>query len=310
MKSLREMLLANWGLKLTSIFLAFFLWLAVQGEPPAERVVTIPLEVVLPPDMEITGERPNTVDVTLRGSPSSMGLQQRLPTCRIDLQDQGEGIHVETLTPENVRLPRTSGIMVVSIRPARVRLVLERTISREIPIRVTRGDPPLTLEVYGVSVTPPTATIIGPRSHVERVREVRTESVPLSNQKESFRTLVRLAVEDSLIHVEPMGPVEVAVQLGVRRQLHTVTRVPLTADDPEVTVIPSRVTVSVLMPATTERTLGAADLDARVTTRGVGPGLKSFQAKPEVKLKVPAGPGVSIMEIKPAEVTVRRAAND
>jgi YbbR domain-containing protein len=164
--------------------------------------------------------------------------------------------------------------------------------------------------VYGVSVTPATVTITGARSRVDRMREVRTENISLANQRESFRTLARLSIDDSSIHVMPAGPVEVAIQLGMRRQLQTVARVPIAADDPAVNLTPSRLTVSVLVPASVTRPLAPGDFEASVTTRNVDPARKEFPVKPEVKLNLPAEPGLSIMEIKPSEVTVRRTGNN
>jgi len=307
MKFWRDILLENWGLKLTALLLAFFLWLAVRGEPPAERVITVPLEIVRPMDMEIMGERPGTVEVTLRGAPSSMRLGQPVPTCRIDLQNVGEGEHVITLTEANVRMPRASDLDVVAIRPTRVKLKLEKTISKAVPIRVSRGDPPLDLEVYAVTVTPPAAVITGPRTRVQDIREVLTESIHLAGQRESFRTLARLSVDDSLVHVSPPGPVEVYLQIGARRQLQTVLRVPVTADDPSMTVSPATLTVSVLVPTSVERKLTASDLVAVVATRSLNSGQMTLRVKPDVKLKDPIAPGTAIVQVRPAEVIVRRA---
>jgi len=302
----RDVLLRHWAIKLTSVFLAFLLWLAVRGEPPAERVITVPLEIIIPADMQITGERPGTVEVTLRGSANSMWFGQPFPSCRVDLGDATEGEHEIPLTPADVRVPRAAGIEVLSVRPARLSLTLEKTISRVLPIRVVRGDPPLDLEVYGVKIDPPRVTITGPRSRVEKIREVPTENIPLSGQRESIRTYARLDIPDATVHASPAGPVQVSIQLGVRRQLQTVRRVPVVPDDPSVTVVPSRISVRVLAPVSLEEKLTAADFSATVSTASLGPAQKSMRVKPEVKHQGTTIPGLAIMEITPPEVTIRR----
>ncbi len=310
MKFWRDVLLKNWGLKLTSISLAFFLWMAVRGEPPAERVITVPLEIVRPVDMEITGERPSTVELTLRGSASGMWSAQPVPSCRIDLQDAAEGEHVVSLTQANVRLPRASGLEVVAIRPARVRLVLERTITRIVPVEVSRGDPPLDLEVYAVSVTPASVIISGPRTQVQAIREVSTESISLAGRRESFRTSARLTTEDSSVQITPPGPVEVYFQIGARRQLQTVARVPVASEDPSVTLSPSELTLSVLVPISVQRKLTPEDFTASVELVSQNPAQRVIQVKPEVELKEEIAPGIVIMQVKPPEVTVRRTGNN
>src|SRR5437867_5657552 len=41
MKPVKDMLMENWGLKLTAIFLAFMLWVAVHGDPGVERIISV-----------------------------------------------------------------------------------------------------------------------------------------------------------------------------------------------------------------------------------------------------------------------------
>jgi len=305
----KDVLVRHWGIKLTSIFLAFLLWLAVRGDPPAERVITVPLEIILPADMQITGERPGTVDVTLRGSAGSMWFGQPFPSCRIDLGQAEEGEHEFPLTPADVRVPRTAGLEVVSVRPARVKLILEKTLSKAVPVRVIRGDPPLDLEVYSVTVEPPETTITGPRSRLQQIRELPTENISLSGQRESIRTYAHLDMPDSTVHPSPPGPVQVSIQLGVRRQLQSVTAVTVVPDDPSVVVIPPRLTLRVLVPVSLQKKLSAADFEATVSTANLDPAQKAIRVKPEVKPRGSPVPGIAIMEVNPAEVTIRREEN-
>ena len=306
MSLVKDVLLRNWGVKLTSVLLAFLLWLAVRGEPSAEVVVTVPLEIILPVDMLITSERPSTVEVTLRGMASSMWFGQPLPSCRVDLEQAGEGEHDVPLMPADVRVPRASGLEVISIRPARMKLTLEKIVSREVPIRVIRGEPPLDLEVYGVTVEPPAVTVTGPRSHVQGIRDIPTENISLSGQRESIRTYARLEIADSTLHASPPGPVRVSIQLGVRRQVRVIRGVPVVPDDSSVTVIPPRITLRVLVPISLEKKLSAADFEATVNTASLETAQKTARVKPQVSLREAPIPGVAVVEINPAEVTVRR----
>jgi YbbR domain-containing protein len=301
----RDFLLRNWAIKLTSVLLAFLLWLAVRGEPPAERVLTVPLEIIIPTNMQITGERPGTVEVTLRGSANAMWFGQPFPSCRVDLGDATEGVHEVPLTPADVRVPSASGIEVLSVRPARIQLTLEKITTRAVPVRVVRGEPPLDLEVYSVKVDPPRVTITGPRSHVDKIREIPTENISLSGQRESLRTYARLDIPDAAVHAVPAGPVQVTIQLGVRRQLQTVRYVRVVPDNPSVAVVPSRISLRVLAPVTLEKKLTAADFAATVSTAGLGPTQQSMRVKPEVKHQGTPIPGLAIMEITPPEVTIR-----
>jgi len=56
------------GLKVVSIALAAFLWVAVSGEQTVERSLRIPLEFTnLPSQLEVVGDAANVVDVRVRG---------------------------------------------------------------------------------------------------------------------------------------------------------------------------------------------------------------------------------------------------
>jgi len=79
MKSLAKLLLENWTLKLTALFMAYVLWLLVRGDPGAMRVLSVPLEIRVPRNFEITSERPTTVDVTVRGSSATIAFSMSLP---------------------------------------------------------------------------------------------------------------------------------------------------------------------------------------------------------------------------------------
>lgn len=309
MRFLREalqILLENWTLKLTAVFLAFILWLVVRGDPAAERVITIPLEISIPRNMEITNDRPSAVDVTLRGSSTSMWVIQQM-SCNIDLRSADEGDHVVPLTPDNIRLPQAAGVEVVGIRPARIPVNLEATISREVPISVaTRGDPAPGYDIYSKAARPSTVLLSGPRTHVEGLNEVSTESVSLSDLKTSIRTYVNLNVKDPMVHTMPSGAVQVSIDIGVHRRSITVRRIPIVADEDGVTIRPAFVSVQLLVPADYTAPLTPADFSATVDLGNVDVSEPEIRVKPDVRFAYPVDSAIIIKEISPAEVLVRR----
>lgn len=220
---IQEYLLQNWTLKVTALLLAFILWLFVRGEPGPERVVPgVPLEVQVPRQMEITNKHPNAVEVTLRGMAfSDLWLSQPIPTtCVIDLSEAHEGEHIMTLTPENVRIPKGAGIEVIRINPARVNLVLEATVSKEVPIAVpVRGEPSHGFEIYGRSPKPASVVITGPRSHIDPVQEISTEVVSIKGQNRPVRVFVGLDIKDSSVRTSLANPVEVDIPIGPRLRM-------------------------------------------------------------------------------------------
>jgi YbbR domain-containing protein len=309
MKRFREILFENWSLKLTALLLAMILWLFVRAEPGPARVVAVPLEVQLARNMEITNERPATVEVTMRGAAfSTMWFSQPLPTCIINLQGASEGEHVVNLTPENVRISKGTGIDVLQVNPARVRLVLEKTVSKEVPIVVPlRGEPARGYEVYGRSSKPAATLITGPRSHVEQTDEVQTDSINISGQKQAVRSFVNLNVKDNTIRASVSEPVQVDVHVGPRTKTYTISPVPVSTDDPSFTTSPREILLRVTAPVDMAKELSPDDFSATVAARNLDPSKVPMQVQPSIKILGDLNGAVTIKEMEPSAVIVRKA---
>lgn len=305
---IRECFTENWTLKATAILLALILWLFVRGEPGVERVVTVPLDVQVPRHMEITNDRITSVEVTLRGAAfSNIWINRSLPTCVVNLQDAKEGDHVVTLTPANVKTPRGSGIEVLQINPARVELRLEQTVSKEVPILAPIiGEPSRDFEIYGKSVKPDTVVVTGPRSRIEPLEEMSTEAVSIRGQKQSTRFFVQLQPKGSFVRTSLTTPVQVDIQIGPRRHLFTVDKVPVAAEDTSYITVPRQVAVQVMAPLEMKQILTPSHFSVTIPIKGMDEAKLPARIKPEVRLLGIAGDTILIKGTTPPEVTVRR----
>ncbi len=311
MKLLRELILKNWTLKVTALLLAFFLWAAVRGDRDAKRVINIPLEIRIPRNMEIVSERPNFVEVTVHGALGNLWIGQSAPSYSIDLQAASEGEHIVPLTSENVRIPRAAGIEVIKVSPARITLVLERTISKEVPVVLPppRGRQASGMDVYRITHWPVSVLITGPRSRIEPVREIATEPVSIEGLDQSLRTFANLVVRDNFIRTTPVGPVEVNIQIGTHREVRRINRVPILADNAGFRISPREITVFVLVPVTVKKSLTADDVVATLPLGGIDPSVNTVKLKPEVSLKNPPDPAIAIRDFRPSEITIQRIRN-
>ena len=302
----REFLLKNWGLKLTALFLAFILWLMVHGDLGTERNIMVPVEIRIPQNMVITNEdRPSFVEVSIRGPLASGGFGQPSLLCLIDLQTAQEGERLVPIGPQSIQT-RTAGLEILTVRPTRLRLVLEREISKEVRINPNVGTADAGFEVYEVRASPSTVLVKGPRSRLDKINAVTTEAISLQGQQESIRRLVNLNIKDSQVHTSPAESVEVEIEIGPRRNLQTISPVPVLPDDASVTVRPSRVTLRILVPANVQKSLTPADFSATVAVKNLNPTLDSERVKPVVTFTNPLDPGIRIKEIVPSQVTVSR----
>jgi YbbR domain-containing protein len=291
---IREYLLENWSLKATAILLGLILWLFVRGEPGPERVVAVPLEVQVPRQMEITNERPTTIEITMRGAAfSNILFSNPLPTCIVDLQ--------------NVKIPKGSGIEVLQVNPTRVTVVLEKTISKRVPIVVPiQGEPAQGFEIYSKSSKPDSVEVSGPRSHIDAVTAISTDAVSIADQRQSSRFFVRLNPNDNLVRAALANPVQVDIQIGPRRRLHTFRRVPVTLDNDSYTAVPKQISVQVLAPPEMIKDLTPADITATVDTRSLDLSKLPAEVKPLVQLPPSLDETVVIRDVQPPEVSIRK----
>src|SRR5881397_2122650 len=125
MRQLRHWLIYNWHLKLTSLILAVMLWMVVATETSSELGMEVPLEYRnIPPQLEITGDTTNTVQVRLRGSANVVKeISPKDVSTIVDLEGMKAGEKIISLTPQNVQVP--FGAEVVRVNPSRVRFSLE-----------------------------------------------------------------------------------------------------------------------------------------------------------------------------------------
>jgi YbbR domain-containing protein len=292
----------NWWLKVAALFLAYVIWVLMRsGE--VERVFTVPLIVQVPRNMEIVSEHPATVEVSTLGSDLS-GTAPNL-TYTIDLREEKEGEQTIDLTPVGLSISPASDLTVVHINPARVKLVMESVISREVPVRVSiQGKPDAGYEYYGAICRPDRILILGPRSQISPIREVTTDPVVLTGKNRSFQTTVNFGLQGDDIHTSP-ATAEVAVELGGHRN-EQIVRVPVTLpDNGEYAARPAYVTVHLLVPATNRQKISAADFKATaIPNRRPGP--EPTAVKPEVAFSRDLGAGVAIRQIDPEEVILLR----
>jgi YbbR domain-containing protein len=183
-RTLRNLFLRNWQLKLLSLLLAFVLWLSLVPEEKtlSEKTLTIPLEARnIPSDMELVEKPASTVDVTIRApnrmineiSAANVFVKLNLSTATLFQQEY-------PLNEKMVSLP--PGAEVVRISPTKVRLKLERT--QEVMLDIVPTIIGQTKEGYGISkieITPPHVLVKGPESKIRDKDKISTSPINLSD---------------------------------------------------------------------------------------------------------------------------------
>ena len=297
-------MLDNFPLKAVSLTLAIMLWYVIAGEKTSEMGLTVPVELQnVPPELELTGDPVNAVQVRLRASP---GVIQRLGpgdvSAQIDLAGLDEGERIVHLTAGSMRVP--FGVKVVKITPSIITLHFERTLAKAVPVRPRLiGRPAEGHEVAELGSDPATIRLAGPKSRVQEVESAFTEPVSVDGARTSLVDEVNIGLEDPLLRIE--GTPRVRVTVGIR-ETH-VTRVlegvAIAVRGGEGSVRPPQVRVVVSGPASVVARLSAADLRPYVDGSAARPG-----AAVAVTVELaPGQAGITLKEWQPTQVVWRAA---
>src|ERR1700752_1793742 len=218
-KLLRRVFIEDWSLKLLSLAIALVLWLLVTGQnQPVTAHVSVQLNFIRPPSLEISNDPPRAVDVMLTGSRNKLDDLTSLDlVATVDISDQRAGERALRLVDKDqITLPQ--GIKVDGFQPSAIPVRLEEIIDRQVAIEPKlEGKPADGFEVYAVNPNKSSLSVRGPASRVNALQKVVTESIWLAGHRESFTASnVALDVADPKVDLlEPM--VNIAVEIGERR---------------------------------------------------------------------------------------------
>jgi YbbR domain-containing protein len=185
---LRNLFIKNWALKLFSLFVALIIWITLMPEEKTflEKDLAIRPELYnTPPEMELVGEPPSTVDIKIR-APKSL-IDQITPAnvhAVLNLENARVDQRVYPLNKSMISIP--AGAEVKEIYPSQVNLVLERTqeIALDVEPNIT-GKPKEGFKIEAVKASPPQVLIRGAESRVKACSKVRTSPIDISGLSQS-----------------------------------------------------------------------------------------------------------------------------
>ena len=192
----------NFTLKLTSVFIAFILWVLVTGRGTSIVDFSIPLQFLgLSTDLAIAGVYVDRIDIRVKAANTVI---QQLNASQIDatvnLSGLQEGEHVIPMTFDRVRVP--FGVEVVKVDPSRISLTIQKRIEKRVPIvpllvgRTAKG-----YEQVDVRADPSFATISGAESDVNAVEKTSTDAILFANRNSSFTVSAKVIVDNPNVTV-------------------------------------------------------------------------------------------------------------
>jgi YbbR domain-containing protein len=299
----------NLGLKAGAVLLAFAVWLYVAAqEKTTIEVGNVPLKLEsVPTEWAVTGDVPDTVNVRLRGSKSTLTrVSPAQVSAFLDLSRAQLGQQIMLLDAATVRAP--FGVDVEAVTPPQVILTLEAKVTGKVPIQANlTGEVPEGHEILGNTVDPPEARVRGAESVVGGTESVTTRPVPLNGRRNAFTTQV--GVLSPRPDLEILGPGEATVrvevaEIGTERTLEIPVET-LGEARGRVQFNPRSLPVTLKGPVSQVEGLQPADLRVAVTVQDLEPQNADYHLTPEVVLRRPqAFPNVEIKELGQRRIDV------
>ena len=178
---MKNVLFENFGLKVSAVLIAVFLWFFVTSRGQSEISLEAPIEFQnIPADLGISASSAKAATLTIRGQERFM---KRLNASDIrvfvDLSRARHGEGIFNIGENDVKLPFAMTVM--SISPPSVKVRLEEMISRTVPVQAQLLGTPEKGPVASATVEPKSVVIRGLRSEVRKVDAVRTETLNIAD---------------------------------------------------------------------------------------------------------------------------------
>lgn len=254
----------NWQLKLAALSLAVLLWVVVSAEQVTTQWIPVPVRVAeRDPDRVVTGG-PFPAEVEVRfGGPGrelwELALERPVLVLPVDGVEADNQVYV--LDPRMVRIPNgLSAVTPIDVRPASARVLTQRVVTRDVPVRVriARRSRERYVVLDTPRVVPATVRVTGPADRVARLDAVVTEPLEIGTADSTFRRAVPLD-GDSLGGIRASAR-SVEVSARVDRIVERIIPAVAVAAPAGIALAPARVDVRVSGPSRQVRALDAASL--------------------------------------------------
>jgi YbbR domain-containing protein len=274
------------GLKFLAVALASLLWLTVAGDQAVERGMRIPLEYRnKPPELEIVGDAPTTVDVRLSGSSTRLSRMDFGEIVAVlDLGAARPGVRIFPLRSAAIRLPY--GVEVSQINPSTVTLVIEKSATRTVNVvPALEGNPAAGFVVGRILPKPATVEITGAESRVAAVTGATTEPISIEGRRETVRDTVNVGVADASLRLTDAREITVEVEIVPAPVERMIEGVPIRwrnlAAGRSADLKPTLITATVRGRREAIENLRGDDVEVFVDLAGLGVGRYNLQVRVE-----------------------------
>lgn len=290
----------NIAWKALSLLVAFCLWFVVMSSNSIEMTKEVSLELDVPPGLVVANEVPDRVSFRLSGSKFFLRtLANSLDSIHIDLTKAKAGPTYYRIEKDSLHLP--IGVKILSISPSTINPVLEPVDRRSVPVEIVRkNEVPHGYRLVRIQAMPRNVRIKGPRNLVEKISEVRSAPIDLSDVPAALKWDVPLVTGHANVEFDEEIDPKITIEVEPTGSNFRVAGVPLrVAASRGFSVKPDKVALYVNCPPNMIRTLTPDRVKAYVEV----PENKAGTYVRDVRVDLPAG--VKLVRVVPDRVQVQ-----
>lgn len=215
---IRDIILNNWGLKLTAFLLALLSFFAIHGATNEELTYKVPVVVEVKEGIAVLDKDPSSVDITFRGSFDDL---RRIDPNQLVAKIQPTvtaSAGSEKVSVRKSDISGAIGVRPVMIVPGFVELTFDTEDEQKFPVaKPTATGTPLKGRVE-IDYEPKEVKIRGPRQQLQRmVNEhvvIETKPVDVDERVKSFTRTVHV-ISPSETWVSKIEPAEIQVKVNI-----------------------------------------------------------------------------------------------
>ena len=254
---------SNWQYLLLAFVLAVFSWHLVSGREKVDTWIQMPVEMVNTPQGYVVRQgMVNRIEVRVRGPrPMVRGIDMKNAFYPLNLQNLKSGLNVLDFEPRNI--PMSRAIEVVEIAPPRVELLVDRLITKVVPVlEDIQFQLHEDFELKSMVLTPDKVTLRGPQAIVEPMEVISLQTVKVEGDRpEKWEAQAGLVLPAEV----EATPARVSVRLVFgelmeEKWVEAAVRIP-TLEVRTVKIKPAKVRLLLQMPVSMAR---EKDLDEKV----------------------------------------------
>ncbi len=217
--TLRQRLFSNLLPKISLLIGVCIFWGLITTRQGQITTATAPIRLHGVPDgLVLLRTEPEDVTVQIKAMSSLAPQPSKLDlTAEIDASGIIEGTTAIRVPHAAITAP--SGMIVTSVSPASVRVLAERKVRKNVPVKATlRGRLPSGLSTMQVICEPGTVDIEGPASQVSQIVSIATEEIEATQFKKGKEYLKNLRLPEKQVSVLRDTPVIVRLSARDKRQ--------------------------------------------------------------------------------------------